>query len=149
MAGSAMTLSNTDTSQQLKDRSQRSGQIIPLQNIDLDHITDEEDRALVRMVVDAVLACKYPVEAFRDVRVTTNASHYLVEARPPESCHFEMTTVDLDVIESVSPFRIASVAVCFEEDRGPSLRVRVLNKTQRLEIKEGSFIRIQKRRRVI
>jgi hypothetical protein len=72
---------------------------------------------------------------------------YHVVAKVSDTEDFDFNTVDLEVLNSVSPLRVTTSS--FERRRGVTqLRVRILSSDQPLNIPETSVSHIRKRQRL-
>jgi hypothetical protein len=117
---------------------------IAIDNASLDEVA-EADRVLVQNVIYAILACKHPESLCVSWGVTCTPTHYVVSGLLPPA-DFDVTLVDLELIQSISPLRISSVAVVSSQDK-TKLVIKILNHMQRVQITQADVLFTQKRRR--
>jgi hypothetical protein len=105
-----------------------------------------DDRPLVRNVIACICTLKqHRIIHTIEVERVKNGYHLLAKIADGED--FDFDTVDLEVINSVSPLRITGSSI---ERRGGKLqlRIRMLDATQPVNITETSVTHIRQRKRL-
>jgi hypothetical protein len=118
--------------------------VISFDHASLDEVA-EADRALVQNVIYAILACKHPDSLCTSWAVTCTPTHYVVSGLLP-SGDFDVSLVDMELIQSISPLRISSVSVVCAQEK-TRLVIKVLNHLQRVQLTKADVVFTQKRRR--
>jgi hypothetical protein len=112
----------------------------------IDSIVLPDDRPLVRNVIACICTLKqHRIIHTIEVERVKNGYHLLAKIADGED--FDFDTVDLEVINSVSPLRITGSSI---ERRGGKLqlRIRMLDATQPVNITETSVTHIRQRKRL-
>eukprot|EP00961_Rhodomonas_salina_P016602 223730-Rhodomonas_salina.1 len=124
--------------------AQAARPIAAIDPLSLDEVA-EDDKPLVQNVIYALLACKHPERLCTSWAVTCTSCHYIVTGSLAAG-DFEINLVDLELIQSVSPFRILSVGVVGANDKC-KIVVRITNDRQRIQLTQADIIITHKRRR--
>ena len=127
------------------ERCTNKDKVVTIDTLTLDEVSDD-DKPLVQNVIYAILACKHPEQLCTSWSVACTATHYVVTGVLPTS-DFDINLVDLELINSVNPLRITSISIVNANDKN-KLVVKVLNKSQRIQLTEGELIITQKRQRL-
>eukprot|EP00961_Rhodomonas_salina_P180888 2441458-Rhodomonas_salina.1 len=90
-------------------RIEQKNKVLTIDEPDLDEVA-ETDRPLVSNVIYAMLACKHPESLFTSWSVNCTSTHYIVSAMLPPS-DFDISLVDLELINSLSPLRISGISI--------------------------------------
>jgi hypothetical protein len=105
-----------------------------------------DDRTLVRNVIACVCTLKHQ-KMIHTIEVERVKNGYHLLARITDGEDFDFDTVDLEVINSVSPLRITTSSI--ERRAGKiHLRIRILDSSQPVNITETSVTHIRKRCRL-
>lgn len=127
------------------ERCINKDKIVTIDTLTLDEISDD-DKPIVQNVIYSILACKHPEQLCTSWSVACTPTHYVVTGILPDT-DYDISLVDLELINSINPLRITSISVVNANEKN-KLVVKVLNKNQRLQLTEGELIITQKRRRV-
>lgn len=118
-------------------RIEQKNKVLSIDEPDLDEVA-ESDRPLVSNVIYAMLACKHPESLFTSWSVNCTNTHYIVSAMLPSS-DFDISLVDLELINSLSPLRISGISIVSVNNKC-KLVVQVLNGNQRVQLNEGKKV---------
>lgn len=114
--------------------------------LSLDSSVLPEDRTLVRNVIACICTLKHQ-RMIHTMEVERCKSGYVVLAKISDGDDFEFDTVDLEMINAISPLRITTSSL---ERRGGKLqlKIRILDGSQPVNITETSVSHIRKRCRL-
>eukprot|EP00961_Rhodomonas_salina_P220338 2979005-Rhodomonas_salina.1 len=129
------------------ERIHESEKVVEIEQPTLDEVP-EDDRAIVQNVLYAILACKHPDRLCTSWSVSCTNTQYVITALLPES-DWDVSLVDLELVQSVSPLRIVSVALVFQSGNRVKLLVKILNGKQRVQLTEGDLVVRKKKRQIM